>query len=135
MLLIMKFNIQKIFPPIPVPPPLKAKSLVYDLKTRLDWGDPALTIVDVRDRHLFNTTRIPGAISLPLSELSDRALTSLELTRDLYIYGDTDEETAEAAHQLRHAGYQNVSEVRGGVAAWKAVGFPVESIYSRQSPA
>ncbi len=135
MLLIMKPNIQKIFPLIPAPPPLKAQSLVYDLKTRLDWGDPALTIVDVRDRHLFNTTRIPGAISLPLSELSDRALTSLELTRDLYVYGDTDEETAEAAHQLRHAGYQNVSEVRGGVAAWKAVGFPVESIYSRQSPA
>jgi rhodanese-related sulfurtransferase len=134
MLLIMKFNIQKIFPPIPVPSPLKAKSLVYDLKTRLDWGDPALTIVDVRDRHLFNTTRIPGAISLPLSELSDRALRSLELTRDLYIYGDTDEETAEAAHQLRRAGYQNVSEVRGGVAAWKAVGFPVESIYTRKSP-
>jgi 3-mercaptopyruvate sulfurtransferase SseA len=52
----------------------------------------------------------------------------LELGRDIYIYGETDEETATAAAQLRAAGYRNVSELRGGVAAWKAVGFPVESL-------
>lgn len=112
---------------IPMPPPLRARSLVYELKTRLDWGNPALTIVDVRDRELFNTGHILGAMSMPLPELIDRALASLPLSRDLYVYGDTDEETAEAATYLRNAGYQNVSELRGGAAAWKAVGFPVES--------
>ena len=65
---------------------------------------------------------------MPLHELVDRALSSLELTRDIYIYGITDEETAGAAEQLRTAGYENVSELRGGVAAWKAVDFPIESI-------
>jgi rhodanese-related sulfurtransferase len=113
---------------LPAPPPLRAKSLVYDLKARLDWGDPALTIIDVRDRHPSHTSRIQGAISIPLSELADRALTSLELTRDIYVYGETDEETASAAAVLRAAGYQNVSELRGGAAAWKAVGFPIESM-------
>lgn len=112
---------------IPTPPPLRARSLVYDLKARLDWGNPALTIVDVRDRALFNYSHIMGAISMPLSELRDRAMASLSLTRDLYLYGDTDEETAEAAGLLRSIGYKNVSELRGGVAAWKAVGFPVET--------
>jgi rhodanese-related sulfurtransferase len=112
---------------IPTPPPLRARSLVYELKTRLDWGNPALTIIDARDRVLFNTSHIMGAISMPLPVLVDRALTSLSLNRDLYVYGDTDEETAEAATLLRRAGYRNVSELRGGAAAWKAVGFPVES--------
>ena len=112
---------------IPIPPPLKPHSLVYDLKSRLDWGEPALTIVDVRDREEFNQRRIQGAISMPLSHLLERARASLILTRDLYVYGDTDEETAEAANLLRSAGYKNVSELRGGAAAWKAVGFPVES--------
>jgi rhodanese-related sulfurtransferase len=118
-------NFRGIFP---TPPPLKAKSLVYDLKARLDWGEPALTIIDVRDRHEFNETHILGAVSLPLPDLLQRALSTLEITRDIYIYGTTDEETAQAAAMLRTAGYYNVSELRGGVAAWKAVDFPVESI-------
>jgi len=113
---------------IPTPPPMKARSLVYDLKARLDWGEPALTIIDVRDRNLFNTSHIMGAISMPMNELIDRVRPSLELSRDLYIYGEIDEETAEAATILRAAGFENVSELRGGLAAWKAVGFPVEAI-------
>lgn len=114
---------------IPTPPPLKAQSRVYDLKARLDWGDPALTIIDVRDRSEFNFSHILGAIPMPLNELVDRALSSLEISRDIYIYGETDEETAEAAVKLRAAGYQNVSQLRGGVAAWKAVDYPVETIF------
>ena len=111
---------------IPFPESLKAQSLVYDLKKRLDWGEPALTIIDIRDRESFNTSHISGAVSLPMNELVNRALNNLELDRDLYLYGSTDEQTADAAAQLRTAGYQNVAEVKGGLAAWKANSFPIE---------
>jgi rhodanese-related sulfurtransferase len=117
----------RLFGLLPAPPPLKAQSRVYDLKARLDWGEPALTIVDVRDRSQFNSHHIMGAVCMPISELTGRALTSLELDRDIYIYGETDDETVEAAVQLRQVGYRNISELRGGVAAWKAVGYPIES--------
>lgn len=113
---------------IPVPAPLKAQSRVQDLKTRLDWGEPALTIVDVRDMNEFNISHIQGAISMPMETLVDRMLKTLELDRDIYVYGETDEETAQAATQLREAGFLNVSELIGGVAAWKAVGYPLEAI-------
>ena len=116
---------------IPTPPPLKANSLVYDLKARLDWGAPALTIIDVRDRGEFNFSHILGAIPLSMEELVPRALCNFELTRDIYVYGETDEETAAAAAKLRAAGYENVSELRGGAAAWQAVGYPVESLLQR----
>lgn len=108
--------------------PLQAQSRVYDLKARLDWGEPALTILDVRDRKEFNLSHIMGAVPMPLNESLDRVLDTLELDRDIYVYGATDEETAAGAVRLRSAGYQNVSEIRGGLAAWKAVGYPVESI-------
>ncbi|NET03981.1 MAG: rhodanese-like domain-containing protein [Merismopedia sp. SIO2A8] len=111
---------------ITVPEPLKSKSRANDLKTRIDWGEPALTIIDVRSRDAFNTSRIMGAISLPMDELVDRALINFELVRDIYIYGSTDEETATAANLLKEAGYQNVAELVGGLAAWKAAGFPIE---------
>lgn len=115
----------------PISRPLQAQSLVYDLKARLDWGEPALTIIDVRDRSEFNISHIMGAVPMPLNESTDRVLAKLELGRDIYIYGATDEETALGATKLREVGYRNVSEIRGGLAAWKAVGFPVESMSTK----
>ncbi|MEL7315852.1 MAG: rhodanese-like domain-containing protein [Cyanobacteria bacterium J06559_3] len=106
---------------------MQNQSRVYDLKARLDWGEPALTIIDVRDRGLFNESHVMGAISLPVAELINRVMGSLEFDRDLYVYAETDEEAETAATQLRDAGYKQVSVLRGGVAAWKAAGFPVET--------
>jgi rhodanese-related sulfurtransferase len=116
-----------LFGIIPSPTPLESKSRVYDLKTRLDWGEPALTIIDIRDRPDFNFCRIMGAVNLPTSKLVDRALVNFELNRDLYIYSDADEDTVAAAAKLRQAGFHNVSELQGGLPAWKAMGYQVES--------
>jgi rhodanese-related sulfurtransferase len=114
-----------LFGLIPLPRPLQPKARVQDLKARLDWGEPALTIVDVRDRPQFYAGHILGAISLPMDELLHRVHVSLEPTRDIYVYGETDDETAIAANQLRQAGYLNIAELRGGLSAWKAMGYPL----------
>lgn len=113
--------------PFPTPTPMKSKSSAHDLKRRLDWGEPALTIVDVRNRDIFNAGHIMGAIPMPHAELVQRALSSLELNRDIYVYGDDDEATATAATLLRDAGYVSVSELAGGFEGWKANGFPTEA--------
>ncbi|MGA7935891.1 MAG: rhodanese-like domain-containing protein [Kovacikia sp.] len=109
-----------------IPEAIQDKSNVSALKNRLDWGEPALTIVDVRDRSAFNARHIMGAIAMPLNELVARARPSLELIRDIYVYGETDEQTAEAASRLRAAGYQHVAELVGGLAAWKRAKYPIE---------
>jgi len=116
-----------LFGIFPKPGPMQETSRVYDLKARLDWGEPALTIIDIRDRDLFNERHVMGAISIPAAELVQRAMNTLEFDRDLYIYASTDEEATTAAEQLRASGYKRVSVLRGGVAAWKAAGFPVET--------
>jgi rhodanese-related sulfurtransferase len=110
------------------PPALKPQSTVEELKTRLDWGEPALTIIDVRDRSVFNQEHIQGAISMPLATLVDAVKLTLEQSRDIYVYGASDEVTAEAANQLRAAGYQQVAELIGGSMAWKSAKFPIESV-------
>ncbi|MGK7931500.1 MAG: rhodanese-like domain-containing protein [Microcystaceae cyanobacterium] len=111
---------------VPIPPSIKAQSTVQVLHSRLNWGEPALTIIDVRSRDAFNVSHIMGAVSIPMTDLVSSALTSLELVRDIYIYGDVDEATAEAATLLREAGYLNVAELKGGLSAWKARGFAIE---------
>jgi rhodanese-related sulfurtransferase len=119
----------RLFGLIPKPAPIRPESRVYDLKERLDWGEPALTIIDVRSRESFSESHVVGAISMPADGLVGHALASLEPERDLYIYADTDDEAAAAVQLLQAAGYHNMSVLRGGVAAWKAAGFPVETTY------
>jgi rhodanese-related sulfurtransferase len=106
--------------------PLRTVSRVYHLKSRLDWGEPALTIIDVRERSEFLFSHISGAINMPIPELVERVRAALELDRDIYLYSHTDEDTAVAATQLRQAGFRNVSELQGGLPAWKAMGYPIE---------
>lgn len=115
-----------IFAGFPTPPSMQPQSRVQDLKARLDWGEPALTIIDVRDRQAFNHEHITGAISIPASALVSIVESNLEKERDIYIYGETDDETSAAVETLREAGYTAVSELRGGLPAWKAMGYPTE---------
>ena len=84
----------------------------------------------IRSRDAFNTGRITGAVSIPADELVARVSASLESDRDIYIYSDTDEQTAEAAAKLREAGYQNVAELLGGLAAWRAANGAVEGLFT-----
>jgi len=111
----------------PTPPSQQMpQSSAQALKQRLEWGEVAFTILDVRDRGAFNASRIMGAMTMPMEELPQRALDSLEPRREIYVYGDSDEQSAQAANQLRQAGFESVSELRGGLAAWKAIGGPTE---------
>ncbi len=112
----------------PTPPGPKSKSSVHDLKSRLEWGEPGLTILDVRPRDVFNAGRILGAMDFPMDSLVELATNNFEPNRDLYVYGSNDEETAQAANMLRQAGFKSVSEIVGGLPAWKQTGGPTEGI-------
>ena len=120
---------------IPPKEPTGAQSNVHELKSRLEWGEPAFTIIDVRDRMTYNDGHIMGAMCMSMDKLVDTAKQSLALSRDIYIHGETGEETAQAAAQLRAAGFENVSELKGGLPAWKAVGGPTEGIVESRTPA
>ncbi len=120
---------------VPTPPQQvrQPQANVNELKSRLEWGEPALTIVDVSDRNTFNNNHILGAVTMPLDRLVEIAQSTLEFTRDIYIYGATAEETATAADYLRSAGFTQVSELKGGFAAWKAIDGPTDGVNEAQS--
>ncbi|MFM7405731.1 MAG: rhodanese-like domain-containing protein [Cuspidothrix sp.] len=101
---------------------------VNDLKTSLLWGQPAFTIIDVRDRSTYNHSRITGAISIPLEDLESRAQTSLHRERQIYIYGDNETQSAQAVRTLQFLGFTSVAELSGGLQAWKAIGGATEGV-------
>ncbi len=119
----------------PQPSEMKSQSSAHDLKSRLEWGEPAFTILDVRDREIFNDGHIMGAMPMPIDELVSRAQSSIDVNRDIYVYADSDEQTSQAADMLRGAGFSSVAELKGGLAAWKAVGGPTEGAIESKTPA
>lgn len=120
---------------IPPQPPVDPQSNAHELKSRLEWGEPAFTILDVRDRMVYNDGHIMGAMAMPMDKLVEIASNTIAKSRDIYIHGETDEETAQAAQQLRSAGFEHVSELKGGLPAWKAIGGPTEGIIESRTPA
>ncbi|MCX7592868.1 MAG: rhodanese-like domain-containing protein [Fischerella sp.] len=97
-------------------------SVAHDLKSRLELGQPGFTILDVRDRQSYNRGHITGAVPIPLADLPSRAKSCLHTQRDIYIYGENDEQAAQAVNLLREAGFAHVTQIKGGLAAWKSVG-------------
>jgi hypothetical protein len=71
----------------PTPVIITEESTAYDLKTRLEWGEPALSIVDIRKHEAFDRGRITGAMSMPMEQLAEMK-SALQPDRDIYIYGD-----------------------------------------------
>lgn len=117
----------KLFGLFSTPDPLKSAASPSELKKRLDWGEPALTIIDIRSRQDFNESHITGAVSIPGTVLLESVSASLELERDIYVYGSSNDESSAAADQLRAAGYKSVAELTGGLPAWQAIKGSVES--------
>ncbi len=126
----------KVTQPLPTPPNMSDfQAPPEELLKRLNWGEPALTIIDVRSREAFNEERITGAVPISADQILQGVESSLEQKRDIYLYGDSNEAAAEAATQLRQAGYSNVALVQGGLPAWKSIGGSTEGTKAFSSPA
>jgi rhodanese-related sulfurtransferase len=110
----------------PTPPHLHPIATAHELKSRLEWGEPGLTILDVRNTDAFHECRIMGAMNAPLDSLVSIAEASLSQKRDIYVYGDSDQETASAASMMREAGYEHTAQLEGGLVTWQEIGGAVE---------
>ncbi len=88
-------------------------------------------VLDARKPSDFAAGRIPGAMSLPVSDLDTHlpALAGL-LTPEqpllVYCSGAECEESLELGRILIQSGYTNIALFAGGMAEWTAAGHPVE---------
>ncbi|WP_239614969.1 sulfurtransferase TusA family protein [Cohnella mopanensis] len=73
-------------------------------------------ILDVREPAEFAFNHIPGAISIPLSELESR-MNELDPSKEFYVICRTGRRSGLACQQLNEKGYK-VSNVMPGMTAW-----------------
>lgn len=94
-------------------------------KRLLDEGDQPI-FVDLRPAGEFRKSRLPGARSLPLSELR-RRYAEIPRTSRVILYCACPPLEVQAAYQfLRDEGYRNISVMEEGFPGWVKRGYPLE---------
>jgi len=82
-------------------------------------------ILDVRELHEFVQGHIPGAVTIPLGNLSQRIHELPEdKDREIVIVCLSGGRSLVGLDVIRKAGYAKSSSMAGGMAAWKAAGYP-----------
>ena len=91
-------------------------------------SDGLFAVFDVRERGEFNQCQIPGATSLPRSQIEFR-ISELVTNPNIAIvvYDDAEGRAPLAAKALAQLGYARVSVLHGGLTAWRSEGRPIVS--------
>jgi rhodanese-related sulfurtransferase len=91
---------------------------------RLAGGAPV--VVDVRTPHERDEKRVAGSINIPLNHLTER-LQELPKDRPLLVYCAGGYRSSIATSLLKQQGFEQVSELAGGMTAWETAKLPTVS--------
>ncbi len=92
-------------------------SLPAELAARLRDGNPAPLLLDVREPWEFGICRIEGSRSLPMNRIP-ASLGELDPAGEIVVICHHGIRSQQVAAYLDYQGFQNVINLRGGVAAW-----------------
>ena len=97
-----------------------------ELKTAIE-NKESIVILDVRDKELYDSEHLPGAISLPRASIEleiDELVPDQDAKIVTYCGGKT--RGSLSAHTLKIMGYDNACVLTGGFRGWKAAGLPTK---------
>jgi len=83
-------------------------------------------MMDVRELEEWQEFHLPGAVLIPLGELSSR-LNEIPKDRPIVVVCRSGNRSAQGRDILLNAGFENVTSMGGGMNQWRAAGYPVES--------
>lgn len=91
-----------------------------ELAKRLIEGDPSIQLVDVRDSYDFMDFSLPGAESIPVSDVCSKVASDLFNTpgKDFIFYSNGDVEANKAWMVATREGYNRLYVLEGGLNQW-----------------
>jgi len=96
------------------------------VKLLLDSGEK-LIFIDLRPSKEFQEKRLPGARSIPMTELAKRFEEIPKTGRVVLYCACQISEVADKAVFLEYRGYRNIFVMSEGYAGWLKRGYPVET--------
>ena len=83
-------------------------------------------VLDVRDQYEWDEKRIPGAIHQFVGDLED-GLPQIPKDSELIVHCSVGHRSGVAVSILKQQGYTRLYNMLGGITAWEAIGFPIET--------
>ena len=90
---------------------------VAELKQKLDAGEK-FRLIDCREQDEYDLCKIPGAELIPLSQFPAKAPEALAKNEEIVIHCHHGGRSQRAAQYLSSLGFENVSNLAGGIDAW-----------------
>jgi adenylyltransferase/sulfurtransferase len=87
-----------------------------DLKKKIDTKKP-FVLIDVREPHEFQISRIPGSTLIPLGDVPKR-WQEIPSDQEIVIHCKAGVRSAKALLFLQQQGYKNLLNLKGGIDAW-----------------
>ncbi len=94
-----------------------------ELKEKMDNGEP-IVLVDCREQAEWDSGHIPGAVFIPLSQLPDRK-DDLNPGATIIMQCKGGSRSMKACHFLASEGYEDLTNLEGGIMAWAQCGYPI----------
>lgn len=83
-------------------------------------------ILDVRTKEEYSKGKLEGSSNIPLNELAKRVAKELsDKSAKVYVYCLSGSRSRYAVSEMMEMGYTNVFDMKQGMLAWRAKGFPV----------
>jgi rhodanese-related sulfurtransferase len=82
-------------------------------------------LLDVREADELREAAVPGALHIPLGQLSQKGNT-LPRDRDLLVFCRSGNRSAMATEMLNKNGFDRAMNVSGGIIAWSQARLPIE---------
>mgnify|MGYP003575085644 CR=1 FL=1 len=76
-----------------------------------------LKLIDVREPHELEISRLPNATNIPLGQLASR-LSELDSAEDMVLFCKSGNRSTRALELLTSAGFKKVKNLKGGINAW-----------------
>ena len=88
-----------------------------ELAARLAQTDAPLVLLDVREPHELEISRLPNAVNIPLGTLAAH-LSELDSAREMVVFCKGGTRSARALELLVSAGFKKVKNLHGGINSW-----------------
>ncbi len=92
-------------------------------------NDDDFTLIEVLGRDQYESGHIPGAVSLPVNEIEERAEDELDKGEDIVLYcaSYVCQASVKADEKFHNLGFTKVVDFKGGKARWKEAGLDLET--------
>jgi rhodanese-related sulfurtransferase len=98
-------------------PEITAQSYLQQRETPQDPNLPTI-LLDVREPWEFQTASLPGALLMPMGEVTSRAHNELDPDQPIVVLCHHGQRSLSVAMWLRNQGFEHAQSLAGGIDAW-----------------